>query len=370
MSGEQECRKCDGERTHPMTDAMPCDWCGGSGVEPMNAPQSDTDPKEFVPSGCDCGNCDKPSGTDPTSDPIGGASGGHDELVERLANVARVTDPDPQPWTEVTYYKRRPDGWAVDVLDAYGVVCSVPAVCRDDEGAMATAVRIRDALAAAGTAPTPPTVSADLLERIRERTVSSALEGADPLMVDLYAALTAAPTAPAVDVTALPQWAELMRYVDRFKSSVRSVDAINAAAAAGSLVDAVRAQGVPSTDPLGGCGVSTKTAPAMTEADWQQQFVQLAKALGWHHMHVRRSLGRGKKWVTATNVDGWPDLTLWHPKQQRVIFVELKSAVGRLTDDQKAVLTSLSQANRDEVYVLRPDDLELARRILAPGWKP
>jgi len=116
--------------------------------------------------------------------------------------------------------------------------------------------------------------------------------------------------------------------------------------------------------------VSTKTAPAMTEADWQQQFVQLAKALGWHHMHVRRSLGRGKKWVTATNVDGWPDLTLWHPKQQRVIFVELKSAVGRLTADQKAVLTSLSQANRDEVYVLRPDDLELARRILAPGWKP
>lgn len=266
MSGEQECRKCDGERTHPMTDAMPCDWCGGSGVEPMNAPQSDTDPKEFVPSGCDCGNCDKPSGTDPTSDPIGGASGGHDELVERLANVARVTDPDPQPWTEVTYYKRRPDGWAVDVLDAYGVVCSVPAVCRDDEGAMATAVRIRDALAAAGTAPTPPTVSADLLERIRERTVSSALEGADPLMVDLYAALTAAPTAPAVDVTDYAVVADDGWRDGGYQTETEAIEAAiayNAPPATeqhhvvevGTVerqVWPVRAQGVPSTDPSGG----------------------------------------------------------------------------------------------------------------------
>ena len=32
----------------------------------------------------------------------------------------------------------------------------------------------------------------------------------------------------------------------------------------------------------------------MSEAIWQQQFVQLAGYLGWRWMHVRRSLGRGE----------------------------------------------------------------------------
>lgn len=107
------------------------------------------------------------------------------------------------------------------------------------------------------------------------------------------------------------------------------------------------------------------TAPAtISEADWQQQFVQLARLLGWKHMHVRRSLGRGRKWVTATNVDGWPDLTLWNPTQQRVMFVELKSETGRLSPDQETVLRSLIEAGQ-EVHVLRPSDLERARDLLA-----
>jgi len=229
MSGEQECRKCDGERTHPMTDAMPCDWCGGSGVEPMNAPQSDTDPKEFVPSGCDCGNCDKPSGTDPTS-----------ELVERLrALVGRLlarAESDAAP-----------DG-SIHADDAFLVLAAA------------------DALAAAGTAPTPPTVSADLLERIRERTVSSALEGADPLMVDLYAALTAAPTAPAVDVTDYAVVADDGWRDGGYQTETEAIEAAiayNAPPATeqhhvvevGTVerqVWPVRAQGVPSTDPSGG----------------------------------------------------------------------------------------------------------------------
>ena len=42
----------------------------------------------------------------------------------------------------------------------------------------------------------------------------------------------------------------------------------------------------------------------MSEQVWQQQFVQLAGYLGWKHLHVRRSLGRGRKWVTATNIEG------------------------------------------------------------------
>ena len=102
----------------------------------------------------------------------------------------------------------------------------------------------------------------------------------------------------------------------------------------------------------------------MSEQVWQQQFVQLAGYLGWKHLHVRRSLGRGRKWVTATNIDGWPDLHLWHEGTQRTIYVELKSEAGRLRPQQIEVLGSLTRAGQ-EVYVLKPSDLELARRILS-----
>ena len=102
----------------------------------------------------------------------------------------------------------------------------------------------------------------------------------------------------------------------------------------------------------------------MSEQVWQQQFVQLAGYLGWKHLHVRRSLGRGRKWVTATNIDGWPDLHLWHETTQRTIYVELKSEAGRLRPQQIDVLGSLTRAGQ-EVYVLKPSDLELARRILS-----
>lgn len=102
----------------------------------------------------------------------------------------------------------------------------------------------------------------------------------------------------------------------------------------------------------------------MSEQVWQQQFVQLAGYLGWKHLHVRRSLGRGRKWVTATNIDGWPDLHLWHETTQRTIYVELKSEAGRLRPQQIDVLGSLTRAGQ-EVYVLKPSDLELAKRILS-----
>lgn len=48
----------------------------------------------------------------------------------------------------------------------------------------------------------------------------------------------------------------------------------------------------------------------MTEAEFQEQVLDLAHVLGWKHLHVRRSIGKDRKWVTSTNVP-WPDLTLW-----------------------------------------------------------
>lgn len=103
----------------------------------------------------------------------------------------------------------------------------------------------------------------------------------------------------------------------------------------------------------------------MTEAEWQQQFLDLAHAYGWRHMHVRRSIGKGRRWTTATNVTGWPDLTLWHERQQRVLFVELKSADGQPSPEQVEVLASLARAVPGGAHLFRPDDLEAARSLLA-----
>jgi hypothetical protein len=101
----------------------------------------------------------------------------------------------------------------------------------------------------------------------------------------------------------------------------------------------------------------------VTEDEWQQQLIELAHILGWKHMHVRRSIGKGRKWVTATNVIGWPDLVMWSERQKRLIFAELKSESGKTSPEQDDVIASLRAAGQ-EVYVWRPSDLDEALRIL------
>ena len=105
------------------------------------------------------------------------------------------------------------------------------------------------------------------------------------------------------------------------------------------------------------------TPPPMSEATWQEQLLDLAHFLGWKHMFVRKSIGKGKKWTTATNVKGWLDLTLWHERQQRVMFVELKSESGEPTPEQLAMMASWTKAGQEN-YLWYPSDLETAKAIL------
>lgn len=91
-----------------------------------------------------------------------------------------------------------------------------------------------------------------------------------------------------------------------------------------------------------------------TEAAFQAQVIELATLCGWESMHVRRTRGRtrrGVKWLTATSVDGWPDVVLWRPGE--FLMVELKTDKGRLTAEQAAVHRSLRAAGVD-VRVWRP----------------
>ena len=91
-----------------------------------------------------------------------------------------------------------------------------------------------------------------------------------------------------------------------------------------------------------------------TEAEFQAQVVELATLCGWAHLHVRRSIGKGQRWTTATNLTGWPDLLLWRGPGE-IIAAELKTDTGRVTDEQTAVLESLATAGI-ETHVWRPAD--------------
>lgn len=102
---------------------------------------------------------------------------------------------------------------------------------------------------------------------------------------------------------------------------------------------------------------------SISEATWQEQVIEVAHLYGWSHLHVRRTIGRGRKWVTATNLAGWPDLFMWHPVARRRVAAELKSEGGSTTPEQDAVLASLGAAGV-EIYVWRPSDLPAVQAAL------
>lgn len=104
------------------------------------------------------------------------------------------------------------------------------------------------------------------------------------------------------------------------------------------------------------------TAATISEADFQRQVVDLARIFRWKTNHIRRSIGKGKRWTTSTSMVGWPDLALVRPP--RLIFAELKSADGKLTAEQEQVLGLLRGCDGVEVYVWRPDDLEAIAAVL------
>lgn len=107
----------------------------------------------------------------------------------------------------------------------------------------------------------------------------------------------------------------------------------------------------------------------MTEAEWQQQVIDLAHACGWQHLHIRRSIGKGKRWTTTTNIVGWPDLVLMRPPDG-LLFVELKTEDGKVSPEQSTVLDFLDRFAFASAHVWRPSDLNEAKSILSRRSKP
>jgi hypothetical protein len=78
-------------------------------------------------------------------------------------------------------------------------------------------------------------------------------------------------------------------------------------------------------------------ASAMSEKELQQTIVDTARLLGWMVYHTHDS---------RRSEPGFPDLVLVHPKRGRLMFVECKSATGRVTPEQTAWLDALALAGQ------------------------
>lgn len=85
----------------------------------------------------------------------------------------------------------------------------------------------------------------------------------------------------------------------------------------------------------------------MTEAQLFEAIRDLAKLRGWMLYHTYRS---------DRSEAGFPDLVLVHPRTGDLLFAELKSEKGRISQTQRAWLDAL-RASRVPVYVWRPVDL-------------
>ena len=88
----------------------------------------------------------------------------------------------------------------------------------------------------------------------------------------------------------------------------------------------------------------------MTEAELSKAICDLAHALGWEvfRLPVNRTVRPVKDAV------GYPDLTL--ARRHEVVFMELKSDKGEVSDDQWRWGVALP-----EWYVIRPADLDMGR---------
>lgn len=97
------------------------------------------------------------------------------------------------------------------------------------------------------------------------------------------------------------------------------------------------------------------------------QVLAYARLMGWTAWHdaatntARRCGSCGTIRRTPRNAAGLPDLIL--VRRPRVVWAELKSERGRLTDEQKAWLADLG-ASGQECHVWRPSDWPTIERVL------
>lgn len=95
----------------------------------------------------------------------------------------------------------------------------------------------------------------------------------------------------------------------------------------------------------------------MTERELQSAVLECAELLGWlcYHPRPARTADGWRTAAQGNGASGFPDVVMAHSKQRRLLFVELKSAAGRLRPEQTRWLDTLALAYC-EMRVWRPAD--------------
>jgi hypothetical protein len=106
----------------------------------------------------------------------------------------------------------------------------------------------------------------------------------------------------------------------------------------------------------------------ISERLFQGQVIELAQRYGWavHHVPPMRYSGRNtlaNNWGTG-GLAGMPDLTLISLRGKGIIYAELKTDSGKLSDAQVRVI-ELLRRNGAQCYIWRPKDLESLAKTLS-----
>ena len=103
----------------------------------------------------------------------------------------------------------------------------------------------------------------------------------------------------------------------------------------------------------------------MTEREFQERIITLARTLGWlvFHTHDSRRQVRPGVFVGDSDAAGYPDLTLVHPRRHRVVWAELKVGSNKPTAKQQDWLDALAEAG-EEAHLWRPSDMDAIETVL------
>jgi VRR-NUC domain len=93
-----------------------------------------------------------------------------------------------------------------------------------------------------------------------------------------------------------------------------------------------------------------------SERDFMAMVLDMAELFNWRAYHTRDSRG---------SAAGFPDLVL--VRGERLIFAELKTARGKVSDAQTAWLNALASVPGIEVHVWRPGDHSEIEHVLRFG---
>ena len=102
----------------------------------------------------------------------------------------------------------------------------------------------------------------------------------------------------------------------------------------------------------------------LSEKEFERRVRDQASSLGWawwHFSDSRRQLGKGGRLVGDAGAAGFPDYTLAHSRHG-LVFAELKTRTGKLSDPQRRSLDALAGATVTaaprgvRVHVWRPAD--------------